>query len=183
MYEQDIKDQLGQLLTLLQLPFDEIATKEDADMTRVDIKSSIPSKIIGWHGETLNSLQHMVKSMLRTKHNLDRAPFLVFDTDGYRLSQERKVCSIAEQKAGFVRRTGSRVALPPMSPYFRRIVHMHIANSESLQDLTTESSGEGDYRQVILRLKDEKSAKIKPSDDDELAPVIEGEDDLANLDI
>jgi hypothetical protein len=73
--------------------------------------------------------------------------------------------------------------LPPMSPYFRRIVHLHIASNESLKDLTTESSGEGDYRQVILRLKDEKSAKIKPSDDEELSPVIEGEDDLGNLDI
>lgn len=183
MYDQDIKDMLGQMLTLLQLPFDEINTTEDGDMTRVDIVSNTPSKIIGWHGETLNSLQHMTKSLLRTKHKLDRAPFLVFDTDGYRVSQERKVCGIAEQKADFVRRTGTRVALPPMSPYFRRIVHLHIASSESLQDLTTESSGEGEYRQIVLRLKEEKTAKSTSKDDGELAPVIESDDDLGNLDI
>ena len=88
----------------------------------------------------------MLKSLLRSRHSLQRAPFIVCDTDGYRLGQERKVCGIAEQKADFVRRTGSRVALPAMSPYFRRIVHTHIVTSEHLQDLTTDSAGEGDHR-------------------------------------
>jgi predicted RNA-binding protein Jag len=89
------------------------------------------------------------------------------------------VRKIAEQKADFVRRTGSRIALAPMSPYFRRIVHLHISNTPSLSDLTTESVGEGDYRQVVLRLKEEKS---KPSE--ELTPVMDQKDDgLENLDI
>jgi spoIIIJ-associated protein len=139
------------------------------------------SRIIGWHGETLNSIQHLAKSIIRQKEKLDRSPFLVLDVDGYRASQEDKVKKIAEQKADFVRRTGSRVALAPMSPYFRRIVHLHVANTPELADLTTESSGDGDYRQVVLKLKDES----KSNDGEELAPVIvESKDDgLDNLDI
>ena len=62
----------------------------------------------------------------------------------------------AEAKADFVRRTGARVTLPPMSPYFRRIVHTHVAVTPSLSDLTTESVGEGDYRQIVIRLKTAK---------------------------
>ena len=69
-----------------------------------------------------------------------------------------------------------------MSPYFRRIVHLHVANTPELSDLTTESSGDGDYRQVVLKLKNESKNN---NDGEELAPVIvESEDDgLANLDI
>jgi hypothetical protein len=55
-----------------------------------------------------------------------------------------------------------------MSPYFRRIVHLHIANDPQFQDLTTESIGEGDYRQVVLRLKSKK----QPAVGEELSPVI-----------
>jgi spoIIIJ-associated protein len=177
-----IKEIVGNLLTQLGLPFDSIEVEEREDMTHAEITSSMASRIIGWHGETLNSIQHLAKSIIRQKEKLDRSPFLVLDVDGYRASQEEKVKKIASQKADFVRRTGSRVALAPMSPYFRRIVHLHVANTPELADLTTESSGDGDYRQIVLKLKDE-SAKVE--DGQELAPVIvESTDDgLENLDI
>ena len=81
-----------------------------------------------------------------------------------------------------MRRTGNRVALSPMSPYFRRIVHLHIANSENLQDLTTQSTGEGEYRQIVLMLKDESKGGSNDQSE-ELAPVIAEEDGLENLDI
>ena len=182
MNEQMIKDVLSSLLTELNLAFDSIDVSQDDTITRVDIVSSNASRIIGWHGETLNSIQHLVKSIIRSLEKLERTPFIVLDVDGYRRMQEEKVCTIAAQKADFVRRTGTRVALAPMSPYFRRIVHMHIANDPDLQDLTTESAGEGDYRQVVLKLKDEKTG---PAAGEELAPVIEeaGDDGLENLDI
>lgn len=190
MYNDSIQRILGGLLTHLQLPFTEIRTEEIEDLTRVDIVSEIPSKLIGHRGETLNSLQHMLKSMIRTEEDLERAPFIVIDVDGYRKDQEKKVCDIAERKINLIRRTGTRIALPPMSPYFRRIVHLYIAGNEALSDITTESTGKGDHRQIVLKLKDEKAFKAKQAEDDsgELAPVIEDDsssdnDDLGNLDI
>lgn len=181
MNEALIKDTVGGLLTKLDLDFDDINVTKEEDMMRAEIVSKTASRIIGWHGETLNSIQHLAKSIIRQQEKLARSPFLVVDIDGYRKSQEDKVRSIAEQKAEFVRKTGNRVALAPMSPYFRRIVHLHIANTESLSDLTTESAGEGDYRQVILKQKEGAVA----TDDQELAPVIEAssDDGLDNLDI
>lgn len=175
-----IKDILGKLLTGLNLPYRDIAVSSEEDIVRVDISSDQPSRIIGWHGETLNSLQHLAKSILRSQAKLERSPFLVFDVDGYRRMQEDKVRTVAEQKADFVRRTASRVALAPMSPYFRRIVHMHVMSAPALQDLTTESVGEGEYRQVVLKLKDEKILKSG----EELSPVMESTaDGLENLDV
>jgi len=166
-----IQDILGKLLTLLNLPFDSLTVHEDPGegFTRVDIVSSNASRLIGWHGETLNSVQHLLKSVLRSKEKLEKSPFLVLDVDGYRREQEDKVKKMAENKADFVRRTGNRVALAPMSPYFRRIVHLHIANDPQFQDLSTESIGEGDYRQVVLRMKNKKG----PAVGEELQPVME----------
>lgn len=169
------------LLQLLGLPFSAVTVKPDGDATRVNIESPTPSRIIGWHGETLNAVQHLVKSILRTQQKLVKAPFLVMDTDGYRLMQEDKVRRIAEAKADFVRRTGARVTLPPMSPYFRRIVHTHVASTPSLADLVTESIGEGDYRQIVIRMKNATAATESPSG--ELSPVMADEDGLENLDV
>ena len=174
-----IIETLGQLLQTLKIPFDTINVRYDGDVIRVDVISPEPSRLIGWHGETLNAAQHLLKSMLRTVKKLERAPFIVLDVDGYRLMQEEKVKKIAEAKADFVRRTGARVTLSPMSPYFRRVVHMHISSSPALGDLTTESVGEGDYRQVVIRLKEEG----KLASNEELSPVIENDDGLDNLDV
>lgn len=178
-----IQSALSELLKLLNLQHGDIRVSQDGDMTRVDIDSGEASRIIGWHGETLNSVQHILKSMIRTKEKLERTPLVIVDVDGYRKMQEEKVIKIAEQKADFVRRTGSRIALSPMSPYFRRIVHLHIANTPSLSDLTTESVGEGDYRQIVMRLKEERKNTSAAKGGEELSPVIAADDGLENLDI
>lgn len=173
-------DTLGQLLTALSIPFEGISVKEEGPMLRVDVASNQASRLIGWHGETLNAVQHILKSMLRTAWKLEKAPFIVVDVDGYRLMQEDKVKTIAASKADLVRRTGSRVSLSPMSPYFRRIVHTYIAEHPDLKDVTTESVGEGDYRQVVIRLKEEHQTG---SVSEELSPVMAEDDGLGNLDV
>lgn len=173
----------GNILKLLGIPFSDITVKQDGEMTRVNVVTDQASRLIGWHGETLNSVQHLVKSIIRTAKNLERAPFIVVDVDGYRIMQEDKVRKIAEAKADFVRRTGARVTLPPMSPYFRRVVHMHISSTPGLSDLATESVGEGDYRQVVIRLKSGKSATGSADEvSEELSPVM-ADDGLENLDV
>ena len=174
----------GELLTLLSIPFTEIKIVKDGDMLRVEVVTPEASRLIGWHGETLNALQHVLKSVLRTLQHLEKGPYILVDVDGYRQMQEDKVKKIAEQKAEFVRRTHSRVTLSPMSPYFRRVVHMHVASTPTLSDITTESMGEGEYRQVVMRLKDESASP-------DLSPVMAAEekfaaptgDGLENLDI
>lgn len=174
-------DTTGKLLTLIGIPFTEIVVKEEADLQRVEVTCPEPSRLIGWHGETLNSVQHLLKSLIRSLKKLERSPFIVVDVDGYRLMQEDKVKKIAEAKADFVRRTGARVTLSPMSPYFRRIVHMHIAGTPALADLATESVGEGDYRQVVIQLRNARPVDEAPSE--ELSPVMAADDGLENLDV
>ncbi|TSC57513.1 MAG: spoIIIJ-associated protein [Candidatus Peregrinibacteria bacterium Greene0416_19] len=176
MNHQAIKDILQPLVAFFGFEVTDIRITDEGDLMRVEMVSVHASRIIGWHGETLNALQSLLKAIIRSKENLERSPFIVLDVDGYRRMQEDKVRRIAEQKADFVRRTGNRIALAPMSPYFRRIVHLHVANTPALGDLTTESVGEGEYRQVVMRLKEARGGE-------ELQPVISQGDGLENLDV
>jgi len=173
-----IKSILPELLGKLNLSFTDIRV-DDADdtMIRVDIDSTDASRLIGWHGETINSIQHLLKALIRSQKKLERSPFIVLDVDGYRKAQEEKVCRIAEQKVDFVRRKKTRIALPPMSPYFRRIVHLFVANHPSMQDILTESIGDGEYRQIVLRLKEGSM-----DEGEELVPSIEAGDDKETKD-
>ena len=86
-----ITETLGSVLTSLTIPFSKITCAEDGPMLRVNVECAQPSRLIGWHGETLNAVQHILKSMLRTQFKMEKAPFIVLDTDGYRLMQEEKV--------------------------------------------------------------------------------------------
>lgn len=182
--DQLIKDTLSALLQHLGLSFTGISIDtSDPVMMRVDIASPEASRLIGWHGETINALQSLLKAIVRSKERLDKAPFVLLDVDGYRRMQEERVRNVAREKADFVRRKKTRVALPPMSPYFRRVVHLFIAGDQTMQDLTTESIGEGDYRQIVLRLK-----QGSIDEGEELSPVIAKEDskeleNLENLDV
>lgn len=170
------------LLDHLGLAHGNVVARKDGETVRVDIDSPEASRIIGWHGETLNSIQHLAKSIVRSKEKLVTSPLVIVDVDHYRSEQEEKVRRIADAKADLVRRTGNRIALSPMSAYFRRIVHTHVSSSPAMADLTTESIGEGDYRQIVLRLKNEKKDAIASGE--ELTPVIAATDDgLENLDI
>jgi spoIIIJ-associated protein len=173
--EDSIKSTVAELLKHLGLSFTKISVDmSDAQMIRADIDSTEASRLIGWHGETINSLQHLLKAIIRSKERMEKSPFIVLDVDGYRRTQEDRVRHIAEEKADFVRRKKTRVALPPMNPYFRRIVHLFIANTPAMHDLTTESIGEGDYRQIVLKLKEGSI-----DEGEELSPVISSDDPLA----
>lgn len=176
-----VRSLLAGILDRLGIPYDDITVSAEHDLVRVDIVSSQANRLIGWHGETLQAVQQLLKSMLRTAASLDRAPLVIVDVDGYRRMQEDKVKQIAEAKADLVRRTGNRIALRPMSPYLRRVIHLHIAESPAFADLTTESMGEGEYRQIVLRLKQERPRTAAQSSE-ELAPVFE-DDGLENLDV
>ncbi|EKD48220.1 MAG: hypothetical protein ACD_65C00059G0001, partial [uncultured bacterium] len=59
--------------------------------------------------------------------------------------------AMANRKADYVRQTGKNQSLPPMSPYFRRLVHMHLMQPE-FDDLVTKSNGQGSFRQVVIKL-------------------------------
>ena len=82
MDHANIEKVLSNLLAHLSLEFESISVADEGEFTRVDITANEPSRIIGWHGETLNSLQHVLKAIIRSQEGLEKSPFIVLDVDG-----------------------------------------------------------------------------------------------------
>jgi spoIIIJ-associated protein len=106
------------------------------------------SVLIGRRGDTLASLQ-LIVALIVAKQTGQRERVVV-DAEGYRERREENLRSLAQRVAQQVRRSRAAVALEAMPPNERRIIHMELAEEP---DLTTESSGEGDQRRVVIALK------------------------------
>lgn len=144
-----IKKILEELLLKLEADFNKVTVKEEDKLYKVNIESDNPSILIGHHGETIYALQSLLKTLCWKKNKEEFN--VVLDIDDYRKRQEDNVISLAKRKAENVQQTGESESLPPMSPYFRRIVHLYL--KENFEDLDTESTGEGDHRKVVIKPK------------------------------
>lgn len=145
-----IHETVEELLGKLSTPFRKIRIdKQDENTYRVNIESEEPSLLIGHHGDNIQALQNVLKLIIWKKH--DGKTNVILDVDDYRKRQEENVIDMAERKVATLKQTQEPQSLPPMSAYFRRLVHLHIA--EKHQDVTTESVGEGDFRYLQVKPK------------------------------
>ncbi|MCE2490672.1 MAG: Jag N-terminal domain-containing protein [Anaerolineae bacterium] len=122
------------------------ATDEEDPPWMLDIVSeSDLSVLIGRKGETLASLQYITR--LVTSRELQRRANIVVDVGGYKARRMNRLYALASRMADQATSLGRPVALEPMPPYERRIVHLALRERE---DVTTESSGEGQARKVNI---------------------------------
>jgi len=151
--QSTIEDTIQEILDSLDLSFTKITIKEDEEQKsfRVNIDSEDPSLLIGYHGENIYAFQHIIKAILWKKTGESDFNVIV-DVDDYRKRQEENVINMAERKVEVARNTNTDQKLPPMSAYFRRLVHLHLMKPE-FEDIETESEGNDDRRQVIIRVK------------------------------
>ncbi len=146
-----IQETLEELLNRLSTPFRKIRIdKREENTYRVNIESEEPSLLIGHHGENIYALQNILRTIIFRKQQGDYN--VILDVDDYRKRQEENVLKLAERKVEMVRKTHQVQALPPMSAYFRRVVHMHLAK-EDFNDIATESVGDGDVRHLTIKPK------------------------------
>jgi spoIIIJ-associated protein len=146
--EEIIEETLRPILELMHIPVKGIHVESGEDNHyRINVDVEDPQLMIGYHGGTLFSLQHLLKILLYKKAEQEFS--IALDIDNYRKRQEENVLQMAEQKVDQVRKNSSSVKMPPMSPYFRRLIHLHLAKPE-FQDVDTASTGEGNYRAVVI---------------------------------
>ncbi len=149
--ETYIQELLEEILNRINSPFRKIRIeRKDENTFRVNIESEEPSLLIGHHGENIYALQNIVKTIIWSKSSENCN--LILDVDDYRQRQEENVLSLAERKVETVRKTNRPQSLPPMSAYFRRLVHMHLAQ-DKYSDIETQSVGEGDARYLTIKPK------------------------------
>lgn len=111
----------------------------------VDISGDDLGLLIGKHGETIKALQTVTSAYL--SHTLQKKVYLSIDVEGYKQKRNDKLVSIAEETAVKVAETGRSVALKPMPPSERRVIHVALKDS---RQVVTASEGDEPYRQVLV---------------------------------
>lgn len=141
---------LGQLLHLLGVKAKVIAREtETAESEEPSILLDVQGKdlgvLIGRRGETLASLQFLVRLMVN--NHIRRWVNVIVDVEGYKARRERMLKELALRMAERAISTGRVVSLEAMPARERRIIHIALRHYEGV---TTQSVGEGDSRKVTI---------------------------------
>jgi spoIIIJ-associated protein len=75
---------------------------------------------------------------------------ITLDLNDYRKKQIEQTIALTDRAVSSVEILNDTQKLPPMSGYFRRLVHLHLKDSESV---ITESHGEGLDRHIVIHKK------------------------------
>ena len=137
-----------EFLTGLARKLDEKATVESQageNEISFSIKGENVGKLIGFHGENLQALQ-MLLSGLKLKSEGPVRMYL--DVDGYKQNRNQAIIDLANKTAEQAVKIERNIHLDPMNAYDRRIVHTTLQNRD---DVTTESTGEGEKRHVVVK--------------------------------
>lgn len=142
---------LSRLVTLMGFEADVIAEwrEPDADNEHryllLDLQGRDLSPLIGRRGDTLGNMQYLVRLMINQR--LHRWKNIVVDVEGYRQRRMEHLSQLALRSAQQVAQSGRPLALEPMPPNERRIIHLTLRDHA---DVYTESIGEGTRRKVQI---------------------------------
>lgn len=111
----------------------------------LDVTGGDLAVLIGRHGRTLDSLQMVVSSLMSSSLRFHYP--VVVDVEGYKNRRKEKLRGLAFSAASRAKRQHSKVSLPPMNAYERRLVHLALVDDDAV---TTHSEGEEPSRHVVV---------------------------------
>lgn len=115
---------------------------------KVQIKGESSSKLIGYRGDMLNSLQ-VIMNKIANKNLKDRVRVTI-DVGDYKEKREKSLEQLADKIAKTVLKTGKSITLEPMQAYERKIIHNRLQQNNKVK---TYSTGEEPYRKVVISKK------------------------------
>ncbi len=145
------KEVLEELLAKMQINAQvRVQRAEDDDDSAeahwmLNITGERVSRLIGRRGETLSSLQHIVR--LICSRRLERRANIIIDAGGYKAGRSSRLRGLAKRMAKQAVQQGRTITLEPMHPNERRIIHLTLRGRD---DVMTRSIGEGSARKVTI---------------------------------
>lgn len=123
-----------------------VLTMEEEDGVRFSLQcGDDDGYVIGRRGETLDSLQYLVRLVIsRGRDDYRRVNLNVAD---YRETREQNLRDLTTVNAGKAKKFGRNMLMPPMSAYDRRTVHTVI---QEIEGVSSHSVGEGSDRRVVI---------------------------------
>ncbi|WP_454052262.1 RNA-binding cell elongation regulator Jag/EloR [Clostridium sp. Marseille-Q7071] len=127
----------------------EIRVKEENDEIKINLIGPNMGILIGYRGETLDSLQYLVSLVINKDHD-EEYKRVILDTENYRYNRQETLKRLAGKMASKVKLSGKTLKLEPMNPYERRVIHSALQNDPNVK---TYSEGEEPKRRVVIELK------------------------------
>ncbi len=144
---KQVEEAVKKLLSKLEIE-GTFEVQPQVDHLDISLETKDTGMVIGYHGEALESLQ-LIFSLIISKE-LGRFLRISIEVDGYKknrteylekLARETKEKSLADNK---------EQVLFSLKPWERRIIHLYFQSDEQI---TSESSGEGKERVLIIKPK------------------------------
>ena len=130
------EEMLVEILARMGLPVN-VEIRSDDDEIVLDITGEEAGRVIGKKGQTLDALQFIVNKIVNRFPEGRR--HVVLDSGDYRERRESLLVSMAEREANRAVAQARVIALEPMSPRDRRLVHLSLAK---FPGVSTSSDGE-----------------------------------------
>lgn len=142
--QKKIENIIKKTLSLLSINLSQKVTF-DNDSVNINVQTEETGILIGFHGETLLSLQTLLSLMVFKK--LNKWYKITIDIGDYREKREEKLKTIAEQAVKEVLESQKSITLPYLPASERRIIHLYLKNNSQIK---TESIGEGQERRLVI---------------------------------
>ena len=136
-------DYLERLLDILDVDGD-IDLDVEGDRASVAIVGGQLHDLIGPEGQVLEALQELTR--LAVYRETGERSRLMLDISGFRAQRRAELVTLAEKSVATVRESGAPLALDPMTPFERKVVHDVVAAA----GLTSESEGVEPRRHVVV---------------------------------
>lgn len=147
--EECVKDFLKSVFHAMDMVVEiNVKVNEEDKIIEVDLAGDDMGILIGKRGQTLDSLQYLT-NLAVNKHSENYYKVKV-DTEDYRKRRKDTLENLAKNIAYKVKRSKRPVALEPMNPFERRVIHSALQNDKFV---TTHSEGDEPYRHVVVTLK------------------------------
>jgi len=152
-YDADVtlaREMLVQILTLMKVPASVQVSRVDSGqgggpwILNVQGQGRI-SSLIGRRGDTLSSLQYVLRLMV--SHKLQHRVNLILDVDGYKAKRAERLRTLATRMADQAISEGRTIVMEAMPPHERRLIHIALRANPAV---TTKSVGEGESRKVTI---------------------------------
>lgn len=119
--------------------------EEEGGVITVTVSGEDSGSAIGYRGEALDAIQFLTRTYINQEKQSSKK--IVVDCENYREKRKETLTALALRLAEKAHRTCRKVALEPMNPFERRIIHSALLNSEIAE---THSEGEDAQRHVVI---------------------------------
>ncbi len=148
MHAEEIKKIIEELVSKLNLSLERIEVVGLDKEPKFLISTKDARLLIGKNGETFSAFTHIVRKMVEKKFLSEGKVLFSVDVNGYQDQKVREMYAKIQVLVDRARMLQTGVELSPMPAYERMMVHEALAN---MNDITTESVGEGKERRVVIK--------------------------------